>query len=60
MRSPAAVRHLRATRVPPAYRVCAMRVSPAYHLRIICVSPKYRLRITFSPMSAVRVLPPHA
>lgn len=39
MRSPAAARRLRTTRVPPAYRVCAMRVSPAYHPRIIRISP---------------------
>lgn len=43
MRSPAAVRHLRATRVPPAYRVCVMRVSPAYHLCITEVSPAYHV-----------------
>jgi len=39
MRSPAAVRHLRATRVPPVCRMSAMRVSPAYHPRIIRISP---------------------
>jgi hypothetical protein len=43
MRSPAAVRHLRATRVPPAYRVCAMRVSSAYHPHITEVSPAYHV-----------------
>lgn len=43
MRSPAAVRRLRTTRVPPAYRVCAMRVSPAYHLCITEVSPAYHV-----------------
>ena len=43
MRSPAAARRLRTTRVPPAYRVCAMRVSPAYHPRITEVSPAYHV-----------------
>ena len=46
--------------VPRAYRLYAACEPCAYHLRIICVSPKYRLRVTFSHMSAVRALPPHA
>lgn len=43
MRSPAAVRHLRATRVPPVCRMSVMRVSSAYHPRITEVSPAYHV-----------------